>query len=147
VERGLEKRVLDGVNARPLAGSGCGSGRLLIFFLGGAGEGKSSSRVRVAEKFSQDGGLQTALCVLYIICCAVVVSLQSSGPSRKGVPPAILGHPGQTCAMFQASTTRLVPQRTPRSSEYDVYAHAVYVVICYMSLTCIYLLHVCHPRA
>ena len=25
VARGLEKRVLDGVNARPLAGSGCGS--------------------------------------------------------------------------------------------------------------------------
>ncbi len=31
----------------------------------------------------------------------------------------------------------LVPPRTPRSSGYDVYAHAVYVVICYMSLTCI----------
>ena len=29
----------------------------------------------------------------------------------------------------------LVPPRTPRSSEYDVYAHAVYVVICYMSIT------------
>jgi hypothetical protein len=31
----------------------------------------------------------------------------------------------------------LVPPRTPRSSVYDVYAHAVYVVICYMSLTCL----------
>jgi hypothetical protein len=40
----------------------------------------------------------------------------------------------------------LVPPRTPRSSVYDVYAHAVYVVICYMSLTCICLLYVCHPR-
>jgi hypothetical protein len=29
----------------------------------------------------------------------------------------------------------LVPPRTPRSSGYDVYAHAVYVVICYMSIT------------
>ena len=27
--------------------------------------------------------------------------------------------------------------RTPQSSGYVVYAHAVYVVICYMSLTCI----------
>jgi hypothetical protein len=27
----------------------------------------------------------------------------------------------------------LVPPRTPRSSGYDVYAHVVYVVICYMS--------------
>ena len=36
----------------------------------------------------------------------------------------------------------LVPSRTPRSSGYDVYAHAVYVVICYMSITCICLLYV-----
>ncbi len=28
----------------------------------------------------------------------------------------------------------LVPPQTPRSSGYDVYAHAVYVVICYMSI-------------
>ena len=34
------------------------------------------------------------------------------------------------------------PPRTPRSSGYDVYADAVYVVICYMSLTCICLLYV-----
>ncbi len=36
----------------------------------------------------------------------------------------------------------LVPPRTPRSSGYDVYAHVVYVVICYMSITCICLLYV-----
>ena len=36
----------------------------------------------------------------------------------------------------------LVPPRTPRSSGYDVYAHAVYVVICYLSITCICLLYV-----
>jgi hypothetical protein len=36
----------------------------------------------------------------------------------------------------------LVPSRTPRSSGYDVYAHVVYVVICYMSITCICLLYV-----
>ncbi len=36
----------------------------------------------------------------------------------------------------------LVPPRTPRSSGYDFYAHAVYVVICYMSITCICLLYV-----
>jgi hypothetical protein len=34
------------------------------------------------------------------------------------------------------------PPRTPRSSGYVVYAHAVYVVICYMSITCICLLYV-----
>jgi hypothetical protein len=36
----------------------------------------------------------------------------------------------------------LVPTRTSRSSGYDVYAHVVYVVICYMSITCICLLYV-----
>ncbi len=30
-----------------------------------------------------------------------------------------------------------VPPRTPRSNGFDVYAHAVYVVICYMSVLCI----------
>ena len=34
----------------------------------------------------------------------------------------------------------LVPPRTSRSSGYDVYTHAVYVVICYMSVICICLL-------
>ncbi len=64
--------------------------------------------------------------------------------------------PGQTGTCVQVSTVRrlvhafktmeglclLVPPRTPRSSGYDVYAHAVYVVICYMSITCICLLYV-----
>jgi hypothetical protein len=36
----------------------------------------------------------------------------------------------------------LVPPRTPRSSGCDVYAHVVYVVICYMSITCICMLYV-----
>jgi len=36
----------------------------------------------------------------------------------------------------------LVPPRTPRSSGYDFYTHAVYVVMCYMSITCTCLLYV-----
>jgi hypothetical protein len=81
------------------------SGRLWMFFLGGEGEGKRSSRARFVEKFSQNGGLQTALCVLYIIClhsggfAAVFRAIAKGGSS-------ILGRPGQTRAMFQASTTR-----------------------------------------
>ncbi len=64
--------------------------------------------------------------------------------------------PVQCKCTVQVSTTRrpvphirtvkgllhLVPSRTPRSSGYDVYAHAVYVVICYMSVICICLLYV-----
>jgi hypothetical protein len=62
----------------------------------------------------------------------------------KGVS-SILGRPGQTRAMFQASTTRrpvhtlttveglllLVPPRTPRSSGYDFLC--TYGLCCYMS--------------
>jgi hypothetical protein len=36
----------------------------------------------------------------------------------------------------------LVPPRTLRISGYDVYAHVVYVVICYMSITCICLCYI-----
>ena len=121
-----------------------------VFFLGGAGEGKRSSRARFAEKFSQNGGLQTALFgVIYYMLSSGGFAAACLQAIVKGVS-SILGRPGQTRAMFQASTTRrpvhtlttveglllLAPPRTPRSSGYDFYAHAVYVVICYMSIIC-----------
>ena len=67
----------------------------------------------------------------------------------KGVS-SILGHPGQTRAMFQDSTTRrpvhtlttvgglllLVPPGLHGAVGMIFYAHAVYVVICYMSIIC-----------
>ena len=89
-------------------------------------------------------------CMLYIICWAVEVSLQHVfSPLRRG--SLILDCPGQTRAILRLQqpvdlvhalkTVKglllLGPPRTPRSSGYDVCAHAVYVVICYMSLTCI----------
>ena len=85
----------------------------------------------------------------------VGVSLQHVfRPSRRG--SSILDCPGQTRALFRfrqpvdlvhaLKTVKglllLVSSRTPRSSGYDVYAHAVYVVICYMSVICICLLYV-----
>jgi hypothetical protein len=75
-----------------------------MFFLGGRG-GKRSSRVRVAEKFSQDGGLQTAFfCVIYYMLRSGGVAAVFKAIAKGG--SSILGHPGQTRAMFQASTTR-----------------------------------------
>ena len=38
------------------------------------------------RSFRRTAGCKHSFFVLYIICCAVVVSLQSSRPSRKGVP-------------------------------------------------------------
>jgi len=133
---------------------GCG-----CFFLGGAGEGKRSSRARFAEKFSQNGGLQTArVCyILYVEQWKFRCSM-SPGHCERGFfdprtpwadtcvarlrQPVDLGHALKTVS----GLLLLVPPRTPRSSGFAVYAHAIYVVICYMSLTCICLLYVSRPR-
>jgi hypothetical protein len=72
----------------------------------------------------------------------------SSGHRERG--SSILGHPGQTRAMFQSSTTRrpvhtltavegLLPSfhhGLHGSAGMIFYAHTVYVVICYMSIMC-----------
>ena len=184
-------RVLDGVNARSLAGFGwescawvrCtgfadgglpmgsipGSARVMgdlmgrhfgwvvDFFLGGEGEGKRNSRARNAETmrrcFAGRCEFRTApVCMLYIICWAAEVSLHhASGHLEKCPRPRC---PGQRTCAVQASTTRrpvyasiyvkglllLVPP--PRSCVYVAYAHAFYVVMCYMSITCICQLYV-----
>jgi len=126
------------------------SGRLWMFFLGGAGEGKRSSRARFAEKFSQNGGLRTALFgVIYYMLSSGGFAAACLQDIAKGVS-SILGRPGQTRAMFQASTTRrpvhtlttveglllLVPPGLHGAVGMIFYAHAVYVVICYMSIIC-----------
>ncbi len=119
-------------------------------FLGGTGEGTGSSRVRVAEKCSQDERAPNSpVCVLYymlssggftVACLLVIVKGGSS----------ILGRPGQTCAMSRASTTRR-PVHTLTTVEglwpsfrhglhgavgMIFYTHVIYVVICYMSIIC-----------
>ena len=59
----LGQRTGDGDLMRRRFRVGCG-----CFVLEGAGEGKRISRARFAEKFSQNGGLQTAPVYVYIIC-------------------------------------------------------------------------------
>ncbi len=51
-------------------------------------------------------------------------------------------HEGGPRSSIDLVRTCVVPSRTPRSSGYDVYVHVVYVVLCYMSITCICLLYV-----
>jgi hypothetical protein len=119
-------------------------------FLGREGEGKRSSRVRVAERFSQDERAPNSrVCVLYYMlssggfAAACLQSIAKGGSS-------ILGHPEQTCEMCRVSTTHR-PVHTLTTLEglwpsfrhglhgaVDMifYAHAVYVVICYMSIIC-----------
>ena len=124
-------------------------------FLGGAGEGKRSSRARFAEKFSQNGGLQTALVgVIYYMLSSGGFAAACLQAIAKGVS-SILGRPGQTSAMFQVSTTRrpvhtlttveglllLAPPRTPRSSGYDFLCTCG--LCCYM-LYVYYMLYACY---
>jgi hypothetical protein len=82
------------------------SGSLWMFFLGGAGEGKRSSRARfLLRSFRRTAGFQTApVCVIYYMLssggfAAVFRAIAKGGSS-------IHGRPGQTRAMFQTSTTR-----------------------------------------
>ena len=125
------------------------SGRLWMFFLGGAGEGKRSSRARFAEKFSQNGGLQTALCmfILYVEQWRFRCNMSSGHRERGFFDPRtpwadacdVSGfNNSSTCSHSDDSGGAAAPRstRTPWSSGYDVYAHAVYVVICYMSIIC-----------
>ncbi len=119
-------------------------GGLLIFFLGGRWRGRGTT----AEAFSQDDASSKQPCLCYILYieqwkfrCSMRQTIANGGPDPR-LPWA------DTCAvrlrqpvdLVHALTTvkgllLLVPPRTPRSSGYDVYAHAVYVVICSMSIT------------
>ena len=126
-------------------------------FLGGAGEGKRNSRARNAETmrrcFAGRCEFRTALCVCYILYvaqwkfrCCMFQTVANSALDPRG--------PGAAHVTVQASTTRrpvyasiyvkglllLVPP--PRSCVYVAYAHAFYVVMCYMSITCICQLYV-----
>ena len=81
-------------------------GRLLIFFLGGVGEGKRSSRSRVAEGFSQDETAPNSpVCVIYYMLSSGSFAAASLQTIAKG-GSSILGRPGQTRAMFQVLTAR-----------------------------------------
>ncbi len=101
-------------------------------FLGGTGKGKRRSRARVAEKFSQDEwSPNSPVCVIYYMLNSggfVASCLQSIAKGGS----SIIGYPGQTREMFQASTTR--------SSGYDflctcgLCCHMLYVY--YMIYAC-----------
>ncbi len=65
-------------------------------FLGGTGEGKRSSRVRVAEKFSQDEwDPNRPVCVLYYMLNSGGFTAACLQTITKG-GSSILGRPGQT---------------------------------------------------
>jgi hypothetical protein len=125
------------------------SGRMLIFFLGGAGEGRGAPGRVLLRGFRRTTRVPNSPLYVYIIYCAVVFFAAHAFRPREGGPRSSIALGRHFCC--STSTARrpspriedgegaAAPRspRTPQSSGYVVYAHAVYVVICYMSLTCI----------
>jgi hypothetical protein len=129
-------------------------GRTWMFFLEWAGGEKKTPGHGQQGRSLDDTRFQTVpFCyILYIAQWKFRCSMRQTIPNGDPDPRC----PGQTGAIFRLRQSVdlvhvlktmegllfLVPPRTPRSSGYDVYAYAVYVVICYKSITCICLLYV-----
>ena len=123
-------------------------GRTWMFFSGRGGGGKRDSRARAVETFSQDdaSSKQPWVYVIYYMLssggfAAACLQAITKGVLDPRVPWAdtVAVRLRQSVDLVHALKTVKVllllgPSRTPRSSGYDVYAHAVYVVICYMSV-------------
>ena len=139
---GLQCRILGGV---------------IVSFLGGEGEGKRNSRARNAETmrrcFAGRCEFRTAPVCMYILYvgqrrfhCSMLQAISKSALDLDALGSARalfrLRQPGDLvyASIYVKGLLLLVPP--PRSGGYDVYIHAVYVVICYMSITCICLLYV-----
>ena len=125
----------------------------MFLFLGGRGRGRGSARARTADSFAGRRALSNSPSVYYILyieqwrfrCCMLqaiaksALDLDALGSARALFR---LRQPGDPvyASLYVKGLLLLVPP--PRSGGYDVYIHAVYVVICYMSITCICLLYV-----
>jgi hypothetical protein len=79
-------------------------GGLLMFFLGGRGRGRGAPGCVLLRGCRRTGGLQTALVyVIYYMLSSGGFAAACLQAIAKG-GSSILGRPGQTRAMFQAST-------------------------------------------
>jgi hypothetical protein len=141
--------ALDDVSTRSIEGFGCGSlsdgdcpGNLSLGQYTGDGkfDGKTSKQpwVYVIYYMLISGGFAAA--------CLQAITKGVLHPRLPWTDTCLFRF-RQTVDLVHTSNTVkgmlfLVPPRTPRSSGYDVYAHVVYVVICYMSVICICLLYV-----
>ncbi len=124
-------------------------GRTWMFFSGGGGGGEQELQGTTAEAFSQTTRVPNSpfMFILYIAQWKFRCSMRKD-IANGGLDPWLPW--ADTCAVrlrqpvdlvHALKTVKglllLVPPRTPRSSGYDFYTDAVYVVICYMSRICI----------
>ena len=126
-----------------------------VFFWGGRGRGSGTPGCVLLRRFRRTTRVPNSpwLYVIYYMLSSGGFAASCLQAISKGVLDPRC--PGQTRALFKLrqpvdlvhvlKTVKglllLVLPRTPRSSGYDVYAHAVYVVTCYMSVICICLLY------
>ena len=76
-----------------------------LFFLGGRGRGRAAPGCVLLRSFRRTAGCkQPFFCVIYYMLRSGGVAAVFKAIAKGG--SSILGHPGQTRAMFQASTTR-----------------------------------------
>ena len=134
---GLQCRILGGV---------------IVSFLGGEGEGKRKRQGKYCFRRTTRAFKQPHfLCyILYIeqrrFHCCMLQAIAKSALDLDALGSArALFRLRQPVDLVYASIyvkVLLLLGPPPRSGGYDVYIHAVYVVICYMSITCICLLYV-----
>jgi hypothetical protein len=129
-------------------------GRTWMFFWGGRGRGRGTPGHDCRDVFAGRREFQTSLCyVLYILqwrcpcrTCLQVIAKAVLDPRLSWTDTYAVRLRQPVDLVHALKTVKglllLVPPRTPRSSGYVVYAHAFYVVMCYMSMTCICLLYV-----
>jgi hypothetical protein len=152
---GSDQGICTWVSVSVMRRSGWGDifGQVVDVFLGGTGEGKRSSRVRVVEKFSQDERAPNSpVCVLYYMlssggfvaaCLLVIVKGGFSWTTWADVCNVSGFDNPSTCSHSDDSggAAAFVPTRTPRSSGYDFLCTCD--LCCYMSYV-YYMLYVCY---
>ena len=86
-------------------------GWVVGFFLGGAGEGKRSSRARLPRRFRRRREFQTALYMFCIIYCAVEVSLfHDSGRRERCTQSSLPWGRHVRCSGFDSPSTGPAPK-------------------------------------
>ena len=119
----------------------------LFLFLGGRGRGRGSARASTADSFAGRRTLSNSPSVYYILyieqwrfrCCMLqaiaksALDLDALGSARALFR---LRQPDDLvyASIYVKGLLLLVPP--PRSCVYVAYAHAFYVVMCYMSVIC-----------
>ncbi len=122
----------------------------------GGGGGEEELQGTTTETFSQDDASSKQPCLCYILyisqwgfrcrACLQVITKGVLDPRLSWTDTCVVRFRQPVDLVHILKTVKglllLVPVQTPRNSGYNVYTHVFYVVMRYMSITCICLLYV-----